>query len=418
MLYERWLSVARAHRNEVALREVSSGAHWTFGELQDKADSPARTSQRFSYPQGLSSEFILAVLRGWRSNQAICPLEPGQAPTVPGGLPPMIAHVKTTSATTGEPRWVALTAEQVAADAANIVATMGLRPDWPNLGAISLAHSYGFSNLVTPLLLHGIPLILVDSPFPERVLAAAALVSQVTLPAVPALWRAWHEAGAIPPQVRLAISAGAPLPLALEENVFQSTGVKLHNFYGATECGGIAYDRSDRPRTDSACAGAPLEQVDLAVTEEGCLEVRGAAVAETYWPESDVSLGAGCYVTSDMAELRKGLVYLRGRTGDQINMAGRKVSPESIEQTLQKHPAVRECLVFGAPSADVGRGEMIVACVAVQTQVTSEELKAFLLAHLPAWQVPRDWWFVDSLGTNQRGKVSRAVWRRQYLERV
>ena len=99
-------------------------------------------------------------------------------------------------------------------------------------------------------------------------------------------------------------------------------------------------------------------------------------------------------------------------------MAGRKVSPESIEQTLQQHPSIRECLVFGAPSADAGRGETIVACLAVRRPVTSEELKEFLLARLPAWQIPRDWWFVDSLGTNQRGKVSRAAWRQQYLERA
>ena len=50
---------------------------------------------------------------------------------------------------------------------------MGLRPDWPNLGVISLAHSYGFSNLVLPLLLHGIPLILAPSPLPEAVRQAA-----------------------------------------------------------------------------------------------------------------------------------------------------------------------------------------------------------------------------------------------------
>ena len=56
------------------------------------------------------------------------------------------------------------------ADAENIVATMGLRPDWPNLGVISLAHSYGFSNLVLPLLLHGIPLILAPVPLPARLM--------------------------------------------------------------------------------------------------------------------------------------------------------------------------------------------------------------------------------------------------------
>ena len=50
---------------------------------------------------------------------------------------------------------------------------MGLRPDWPNLGVISMAYSYGFSNLVLPLLLHGIPLFLAPAPLPEVLRGAA-----------------------------------------------------------------------------------------------------------------------------------------------------------------------------------------------------------------------------------------------------
>jgi len=68
----------------------------------------------------------------------------------------------------------------------------------PILAVISLAHSYGFSNLITPLLLHGIPLILAPAPLPEIVRQAAALAPHITLPAVPAMWRAWSDVEAIP----------------------------------------------------------------------------------------------------------------------------------------------------------------------------------------------------------------------------
>jgi acyl-CoA synthetase (AMP-forming)/AMP-acid ligase II len=43
-------------------------------------------------------------------------------------------------------------------------------------------------------------------------------------------------------------------------------------------------------------------------------------------------------------------------------------------------------------------------------------LKQFLLGKLPAWQMPREWWFVESLSANTRGKLSRAEWRRKFLE--
>ena len=183
---------------------------------------------------------------------------------------------------------------------------------------------------------------------------------------MPALWSAWHEAGAIPEQVRLAISAGAPLPAALERAVFESAGLKIHNFYGSSECGGIAYDAASQPRAEDDCAGAPMRNVQVTLNDDGCVMVTSRAVGETYWPEPDAALGGGRFQTSDLAELKDGWVYLRGRLSDQINVAGRKVSPASIERVLAQHGAVRECLVFGVPSDDADRTEVIVACVAAR----------------------------------------------------
>jgi acyl-coenzyme A synthetase/AMP-(fatty) acid ligase len=416
MLYPRWQRVAREHAGRIALIDLGAHRRWTFAELAAAADQPDGKPARRRFPQGHGADFIFDVLRAWRGGAVVCPLEPGQAvPSLPD-LPAEIVHFKTTSATTGAARLIAFTAEQLAADADHIVQTMGLRPDWPNLGAISLAHSYGFSNLVLPLLLHGIPLVLADSTLPESLRRAAAETSHTTLPAVPTLWAAWHEANAIPPNVRLAISAGAPLPLALEHAVFAQTGLKLHNFYGATECGGIAYDRSVVPRTDAACVGSPLNNVGLSVNDDGCLEVCGAAVGQTCWPAPEATLAGGCYRSNDLAELRDGLVFLRGRAGDQINVAGLKVCPETIEHALRRHPGVRDCLVFGARDASHSRGEIVVACVVAAPGVaggntTGAALREFLLSHLPAWQVPREWRFVDSLAPNRRGKLPRAEWR-------
>jgi acyl-CoA synthetase (AMP-forming)/AMP-acid ligase II len=417
MLYERWLQVARNSPREIALRDLPSNRQWTFQELERAAEMPGGEPGKMAFPTGLSSEFILSVLRAWRAKQIICPMESDQGtPEIKPGLPPEIVHLKITSGTTATPRFVAFTARQLMADAENIVATMGLRPDWPNLGVISLAHSYGFSNLVLPLLLHGIPLILAGAPLPEIVLRASATEQAITLAAVPALWRTWHDAGAIPRNVRLAISAGAPLPVSLEQQIFASHGLKVHNFYGSSECGGIAYDASLGARLDDSCAGAPMQNVNLALAENGCLEVRSKAVGETYWPDANPALSGGVFRTNDLAEISYGLIYFRGRAGDQINVAGRKVSPESIEKVLVAHPGVRECVIFGVPSSDAKRGDTIVACVSANTSVSGEILKQFLLAHLPAWQVPREWWLVESLFSSPRGKLSRAEWRKRYLE--
>lgn len=418
MLYERWRQIARSFSRETALRDLPSNRRWTFGELETLAHIPCDSVETVAFPTGTSADFVIEVLRAWRYGNMVCPVETDQPePKITPGLPPEVAHLKMTSGTTSAPRFVAFTTSQLMADAENIVATMGLRPDWPNLGVISLAHSYGFSNLVLPLLLHGIPLVLAGAPLPEIVLRAAETETEITLAAVPALWRTWQDANAIPHNVRLAISAGAPLPVALEQEVFAARGLKIHNFYGSSECGGIAYDTSSGPRVDDSCAGAPMRNVNLTLAENGCLEVHSQAVGQSYWPEANPALGGGVFRTNDLAEISNGLVYFRGRAGDQINVAGRKVSPESIEKVLLAHPGVRECVVFGVPSSDTKRGETIVACVSATTQVAGETLKQFLLAQLPAWQVPREWWLVESLFASRRGKLSRAEWRKRYLEK-
>jgi acyl-CoA synthetase (AMP-forming)/AMP-acid ligase II len=421
MLYQRWRDLAGAFPNRIALRELATSRSWTFQALDQYAtDSEQPHPPALACPQGRGADFILSVLRAWRSDQILCPLEPDQsAPALndPLPLPSGIVHLKTTSATAGVPRFVAFTADQLMADAANIVATMGLRPDWPNLGVISLAHSYGFSNLVLPLLLHGIPITLLDAPLPEVLRRAAALDQSVTIAAVPALWRAWLNADAIPPNVRLAISAAAPLPLSLEQSLFDRTGLKLHNFYGSSECGGIAYDGSLVPREDESFVGSPLQNVQIALGPDDCLEVRGAAVGQTYWPTPAPELRAGTFRTSDLAHIEGNHLYLRGRASDQINIAGRKVAPETIEHSLSQHPAVKSCLAFGVPSPEAERGETIVACVHARPGSNGDALRQYLITKLPAWQIPRDIWFVDSLEANERGKLSRDLWRKRYLEK-
>lgn len=411
MLYDRWRAVAAQHPRDWALRDHASRRQWTFGELLAWSDGCEAPASEIVFPRGSGSVFIFDLLRAWRHDCVACPLEADQyEPAIPTPLPRDIVHLKRTSATTGAARFVAFTAEQLAADPANISATMGLRREWPNLGAISLAHSYGFSNLVLPLLLHGIPLALVGSPLPEALRRAGEEEESVTLAGVPALWRVWHEAGALTPNIKLAISAAAPLPLQLEHAIFDATGIKLHNFMGASESGGIAYDRSETPRSDASMVGSAMEGVSLSVANN-LLEVRSPAIAETYWPEPSKNLSDGVFRTSDLVELRDGKLFVMGRASDVIQTAGRKVAPEEIERVLATHPAVRECLVFDAP---VGQENRIIAVI-VGDASSLAAIKAAAGEKLPAWQLPREWRFVESLAANQRGKISRPEWRRRFL---
>ena len=410
MLDAFWRDVVSRSPNTPAVFLAGSGESWTFAQLAAAADaSPAAT--RVAFPTGHGIVFLLDTLRAWKAHTPICPLEPGQSPPAFPTPPPDIALLKLTSGTTGSPRLIAFTAAQLAADARHIVDTMKLHPEQPNLGVISLAHSYGFSNLVTPLLLHGIPLVLAPSPLPAALLAAARSLPGFTLPAVPALWRTWIDADAIPKNLRLAISAGAPLPLPLEQHAFDRHHLKIHNFLGASECGGIAFDSSSIPRTDPACVGSALHGVSVTTGPDGCLVIRSPAVASGYWPDADPRLAQGSYASADLARiLPDGSLRLTGRASDIINVAGRKVAPEPIEAALSTHPAVRDCLAL-AIAEPGGRGEAVGMIYALKQPVTESELRAHLAHQLPAWQLPRHWWLREDLRADDRGKRSRNAWR-------
>ncbi|MGI8605071.1 MAG: class I adenylate-forming enzyme family protein [Verrucomicrobiales bacterium] len=423
-LLDGWHNTLSRFRDQIALIDIVLESTWTFAQLDAAATERARAVRRSRvvFPTGNEARFVIETLAAIKLGAVICPLDAGAKPppsTVFEEVSSPHVVTKLTSGTTGAPRLVIFTADQLIADARNIIATMGLDVRFPNIAAISLAHSYGFSNLVLPLLLHGIQMRLTGSPLPESVRRALPAQGEVTLPGVPALWRAWHTAGALDGRIRIAISAGASLSLELEHAVFQSAGVKIHNFLGSTECGGIAYDRTNEPRSDATLAGTALDNVVLQLDEEDRLTVHGAAVGSGYWPvldnDTDI-LGHGSFRTSDIARLEGTSVHLLGRAGDVINVAGRKVHPAEIEASLRAHPAVGECVVFGVPSGSAGRGEEIAAYVAFSQQAaTFEEVSLWLASVLPLWKIPRHWRATPSVSPNERGKIPRHEWRQKFL---
>jgi acyl-coenzyme A synthetase/AMP-(fatty) acid ligase len=244
------------------------------------------------------------------------------------------------------------------------------------------------------MLLHGVPVHLVPVPFPRVVEEAFQQHPTMVVPAVPSMWRAWHRSGILKnAPIRLALSAGAPLALALEQEVFAAAGLKIHNFYGASECGGIAYDATETPRESADLLGSPLPGVRVESGRDGRLSVASDAVATCYdEPRPDDLLGGGVYLTRDLGFIDEtGSLRLTGTTGGAINVAGRKISPAKVEAAILSTGLVRRVKVFGIPSSDPERFEEIAAEVELRPEVTLDELKSATSGKLQSWEMPRHW---------------------------
>ena len=205
MLLPRWQKTLEKFHDQPAIfdgeRVISFSDLAIALDALPKAISPVPA-------QGSALQVALATLQGWRDQQAVLPMEKPGLPKL-GPIPKGVAHLKLTPGNEGKPRTVRFTAEQIAADADRLVAAMALTPAIPNLATISLSHSYGYSSIILPLLLHGIPLQTVEVPFPAVVTAAWKNHPKVVVPAVPSMWRAWHRSGILKDApIALAISAG------------------------------------------------------------------------------------------------------------------------------------------------------------------------------------------------------------------
>jgi len=293
---------------------------------------------------------------------------------------------------------------------------MGLVVSDLNFGVIPLAHSYGFSSLLLPLVLRGIPIALSADFLPRAVADGIAATGATVFPATPVLFQHLAKiATGRPAALRLCISAGAPLTCEVASAFRERWGLPIHTFYGASECGGIAYSRSGELFEEGA-VGAPMDGVAVEPLDDGPagrIAVRSAALGMRYFPEQDAAaLDGARFIPGDLVAFTPHGLVLAGRASDLINVAGRKLNPAAVEQVLAGLPGVREVVVFGVASRLRGE-EAVVGFVG--EGIEPEAVLRRARERLPAWQVPKDAWRLARLPLDERGKLSRRLLAQQYL---
>ncbi len=363
----------------------------------------------------MSEQERASALRTCRATALVATVEAGierlpeQQAIAWGEHPPVL--LKLTSGTTAAPRAIRFRSAQLLADATQICDTMGITEADLNFAVIPLSHSYGFSNLVTPLLVRGVPMAISTDRMPRAVLDDLARTGATVFPGMPVFFQAFSEMNQAPslPRLRLCISAGAPLSRRVAEHFQAKFGLPIHSFYGASECGGICYDRA-APEAPEGFVGKPLRGVEMeridpeaAATQ---VRVRSAAVGDGYFPEPDpAKLGDGSFLPDDLVTMNEAGVRIVGRLSDVINVAGKKVNPAEVEAHLLSHKGVRQAVVFGRASAL--RNQEVVACVVAGEKTNEAALLEYCRTRLSGWQVPKRIFLLETLPANERGKISR-----------
>lgn len=328
-----------------------------------------------------------------------------------------VSLLKLTSGSTGFPKAILTGESHLIADGERIIRTMGIAEDDTQLAVIPLSHSYGFGNLVMPLLLQGTAIVLRDSFVPAHVLDDAHTFHARVCSGVPYMFNylaANSPADGWPSCLQLLISAGARLDTETARAFHARFAIKIHSFYGASETGGIAYDASDAVMDDGHVGTAmpgvtiSLRADDEAAAGSGRIVVHSDAVAWRYSEEDDEhAFVDGGFITGDLGFVdTDGRLALTGRASPAVNVAGRKVHPAEVERVLRSMDGIDDVCVIAAP--DARRGQQILAGIVSRRLTSALEVRQFCAARLPPHKVPRAIIFLPALPLTERGKTDRA----------
>jgi long-chain acyl-CoA synthetase len=345
--------------------------------------------------------------------------------------PEAVALLTYTSGTTGDPKGAMNTHGNVVFNACTFRDWMSLTPQDVVLGGAPLFHITGLIAHIAVGMLVPMPIVLGYRFEPGTIIRLAerhrCTFTVMAITAFTALANDPSVSEADLSSLTKAYSGGAPIAPSIVERFEREVGPYIHNVYGLTETTSpshavpLGHRAPVDPGSGALAVGVPVfntvarildaEGTELSPGEVGEIAISGPMVVPGYWNRPDATartMPGGELRTGDVGFMdSSGWFYLVDRKKDMIVAAGFKVWPREVEDTLVRHPAVREAAVVGVP--DAYRGETVWAYVSLRpgASVTPAELIEFCRAELAAYKYPRHIEVLTDLPKTPTGKVLR-----------
>ena len=190
---------------------------------------------------------------------------------------------------------------------------------------------------------------------------------------------------------------------------------RLYNTLGGTEIGAVCtYDFNDGKYMEG-CIGRPMKNSMVEVTPDGSIIVSGPTVMSGYVndPESTAQvLQNGRIATSDLGFVdENGLIHLKGRRGDVINVGGFKVDPLEVENAAMGHESVKECICIVAEHPVIGPVLKLLIVLEDGFVLDKHSVAMYLKSKLEPHKIPTYYEAVDKIQRTYNGKLDRKYYR-------
>jgi acyl-coenzyme A synthetase/AMP-(fatty) acid ligase/acyl carrier protein len=333
-----------------------------------------------------------------------------------------------TSGTTGQPKGVVVTHEEMHERFLVFAQEGMMKPEDRFFPALPLAYAAG-REFHLSLLLCGATIVMAPTLFDAAELVAITRERRVSVlmvsPNVSRQLLALERTSKAPLLAHLRAYVSSTGKLTPEERAAIRAKItpNLIDFYGSTGSGPISVIAGPADEPAPTSAGHITARVEVDVVDDagnpvprgqvGFIRLRGPRITKRFVGEVEsVTEGIrdGWYYPGDLGSVgQDGLLQIHGRSADLIKRGGLMVHALEVERILMLHEAVVEAAVVGVPSPELG--EEVAAFVVTRRLVSPRELSIHCSKHLARYKVPALIQAIDALPRNANGKVQKAPLR-------
>lgn len=342
-----------------------------------------------------------------------------------------VAAVLYTGGTTGIPKGVMLTHENINVSAHNVAFSERSTEKDRALCFLPLNHVFGQMHIMNATILSAGCLEVLPSFNLDQILDILAQNKVTKLFSVPTVYTrllTLPDLATRLGKVRYCFSAAASLPAEIIRQWKEVTGLTISEGYGMTEsASAVTYNHYYSHVAASVGETVPGIEVEIRDTdgktlprgEEGEICVKGHNIMKGYLENPADTEAAfwkdGWFRSGDIGILdEKGYLFIVDRLKDMIITGGENVYPREVEEALYAMPEIQECAVIGIPDKEWGEKVVAVIILKDENGPKPADIKAFLKSRLSPFKVPKEYAIVKEMPKNAAGKILKRELRTAY----